>query len=125
MWIDDWQMQCCGTPFAVNSRVSWSTIPVDDHSWYAQFLDPDVAAAITDREEHHSDASRLNQLARLVREIDAVFCRYQDDNSAALPVGGSGELEPRSTADGWEDDDALGIGRSFVGYLVTVDTAID
>jgi hypothetical protein len=24
VWVDGWQMQCCGTPFAVGSQVAWT-----------------------------------------------------------------------------------------------------
>lgn len=26
IWMDDWEMQCCGEPFEVGSRVTWTLV---------------------------------------------------------------------------------------------------
>ncbi len=123
VWVDSWQMQCCGDPFTLDSDVTWSTAAVTDPSWYGDFLDVEVAASITDHEEHHTDDDQnLTSMSGVVRSIDAVFCRYEVVNRAATPVARSGVLEPRSSVDGWEDEEELGVGRTFVGYLVSLDT---
>jgi hypothetical protein len=122
VWVDSWQMQCCGDPFTLDSNVMWSTAAVTGPSWYEDFLDVEVAASITDREEHHSDGRDLTRTSGVVRSIDAVFCRYQVVDRVGTPVAHSGVLEPRTSADGWEDDEEIGVDRSFVGYLVSLDT---
>lgn len=124
VWIDSWQMQCCGDPFAVDSRVSWSTFRVTDPGWFGEFLEADVAASITDYEERHGlgNDRTLERTTGQVLAIDAVFCHYRVVDRAATPIAGSGVLEPRSSVDGWEDEDDTGAGRTFVGYLVSVDT---
>lgn len=125
MWIDDWQMQCCGDPFALDSSVTWSTFPVTDPTWWNEFLDPEVASSITDHEEHHAqDDRKLANVNGVVRSIDAVFCRFRVVDRAATPIAGSGVLEARTPVDGWEEEDEVGVGRSFVGYLVTLDVQV-
>jgi hypothetical protein len=124
VWIDDWQMQCCGDPFAIDSTVSWSTFRVTDTAWFGEFLDAEVAASITDYEERHDlgNDRTLERTSGVVRAVDAVFCRYRIVDRVATPIAATGVLEPRSSVDGWEDEDDMGAGRSFVGYLVTLDT---
>ena len=127
MWIDDWQMQCCGDPFAVGSTMTWSTVPVTDTTGFAVFLDPAVAASITDHEERHPyndhEVNELHEITGVVTSIDAAFCRYVTNNGISEPAAGSGICEPRSqVTNGWESrpgDEEL----SFVGYLVMVETA--
>lgn len=38
VWVDAWQMQCCGDPFAVGSRVAW-TLSEPDREWLASDAD--------------------------------------------------------------------------------------
>ena len=118
-------MQCCGDPFVIGSDVSWSVWPVADSSWYAEFLDPETANSITDHEDHHPDEdAELGQVRGVVLLIDAVFCRYAvGRDGGATPIEGSGFLEPRTSADGWEAEDDLGVGRTFMAYLVNVESA--
>jgi len=116
-------MQCCGDRFAVDSTVSWSAFPVTDPSGYDEFLDAELSASITDHEEHHAiDDQNLATVSGVVRSIDAVFCRYRVADRVATPIARSGVLEPRSSVDGWEAEDEVGFGRTFVGYLVTLES---
>jgi hypothetical protein len=124
VWVDSWQMQCCVDPFEVNSQISWSTATVDDCSWFEEFLDSSIAASITHHEVHHAqDPSLLGVTRGVVRSIDAVYCRYALDGRAASPVPGSGELRPRLSADGWEEEttDDEWVEPRFVGYLVQLE----
>lgn len=121
VWVDDWQMQCCGEPFEVGASIEWTVLPVTDATGYAAFLEPHVVARITDREDHHTDSRELVTMRGVVRSIDAVFCRYRVRGKAAVPVERSGVLEQRRVASGWEADDEVGAGRTFVGYLVALE----
>lgn len=133
VWVDAWQMQCCGEPFDIGSTVTWTTRGDVDRDWLAQVLDTAVVDSITDREEHHGgedEPVELHELHGIVRSIDAVFCRYTapDGDRISVPVGGSGRLEPRTSADGWEHDvdpevpaAEPALGHDFIGYLVDLD----
>lgn len=120
VWVDDWQMQCCGDAFSVGSTVEWSAYPVTDRDWYSGFLDAELVATITDHEEHHSDVSQLARLRGVVESIGAVFCHYRLVGQMATPIAGSGFVEQRDSADGWEMEGELGEGPTFAGYLVMV-----
>jgi hypothetical protein len=121
VWIDSWQMQCCGDEFSVGSMVTWSATPVTDRSWFESFLEQDTAALITHHGEHHSDFVGMVEVQGLVRSIRAVYCRYSVKDRVSHPVARSATVERRESADGWEEEDEFGKGRVFVGYLVKVD----
>jgi hypothetical protein len=125
IWVADWEMQCCGEPFAVGSRVRWRLSPCGR----------DMLGAFHDAEEdqpawyydHHSDEGTRRPVTREgnVRSIRAVRCAYRQRGQVLTPVSGSAELRPVDRATGWEDDhDEGGTGQSelsFVGYLVELD----
>ncbi len=122
IWVDHWQIQCCGDPFSVGRHVKWSVTREVDGDWFAAILDPEVAATVTDAEEHHaSEDMELFTVEGVVRSIRAVYCRYEPapGNAKALfPVRGSGWAEARDSADGWEPSNKDG---EFIGYLVDVE----
>jgi hypothetical protein len=125
VWIDDWQQQCCGQPFAVGSRVSWTLI-APDAEWLAGVLGPDLSTSITHAEEHHGLPGDATATAGTVRSIRAVRCRYARrpgaDSRMHHPVPGSTAVTSIDTADGWErEQDDL----RFVGYLVELETEAD
>jgi hypothetical protein len=117
VWVDDWQMQCCGEPFQVGSAVSWTLIPAD-RDWLARVLGEQTAATIEWSEEHHGDPSpdQLRVQAQVTR-IAAVHARMEPlpGENAYHPV--DGVLSQQTSADG-QDPDAG--DRKFVGYVVTL-----
>ncbi|GAA4905296.1 hypothetical protein GCM10023334_001500 [Nonomuraea thailandensis] len=117
MWVDDWQMQCCGEPFHVGSTVSWTLTPAD-RDWLTQVLGEETAATIDWGEEHHSDPSPgRRQVEARVTGIAAVHARMEPlpGENAYHPV--DGVLSPRTSADGWDPDAG---DLKFVGYVVTL-----
>jgi hypothetical protein len=119
VWVDDWQMQCCGDPFRVGSHVSWSVLDADQQ-WLSEMLGP-AAAEVTVAEEHHASFDGLRTLEGTVTSIRAAHCRYAPepgkDTRFLAPVPGSGTLIDIDSADGWtlSHDDLR-----FTGYVVTV-----
>lgn len=69
VYVEDWQLDCCGEPFAVGSQVSWTLIQ-DECSWIKAIL---ADAPVTQG---------------TVRRIFAVCCQY------ARPAGHRGPQEP-------------------------------
>ena len=123
VWVDAWQMQCCGDPFAVGSRVAW-TLSEPDREWLASVLGDDAARRVTHREEHHGGLpDDTAATVGFVTRIRAVSSGFGPDPSGVgatpvhVPVPGTASVVDVSDADGWhpETDDVR-----FTGYLVDV-----
>ncbi|MFD8885192.1 DUF6578 domain-containing protein [Streptomyces erythrochromogenes] len=118
VWVDDWQMQCCGEDFAPGDVVSWQLLEADPEE-YADVVGGDLAAGIDFHEEHHGEGEGA-PTALEVLTINEVHCRFEVPAGSAErvqhPVPGSAVLVPVEEADGWAQERP---GVRFTGYLVT------
>ncbi len=119
VWVQDWQMQCCGEPFAVGDEVAW-TLRGMDSEWLEEVLDADVARGVNAAEEHHGGVGEDAEVTvGTVVSIEAVHCRYapRPDGHERMfhPVPGSGAVSAVDSADGWTPDRG---DLTFVGYMV-------
>ncbi|WP_166427027.1 DUF6578 domain-containing protein [Nonomuraea mesophila] len=118
VWVDDWQMECCGELFGLGSAVSWTLGPAD-RDWLTRALGEETAATIDWGQEHHSEPSpdQISVEAR-VTHISAVHARYEltPGESAYHPV--EGVLTPQTFADGRPPAEG---DLRFIGYVVTLD----
>ncbi|MFG2098325.1 DUF6578 domain-containing protein [Streptomyces sp. NPDC048612] len=124
VWLDDWQMQCCGDPFDIGSEVSWTLID-PDKEWLADVLGAGTAATVDAAEDHHVDAPEgAAPTVATVTAISAVHCRYAprpgEPEGTRYVVPDSGTLTALTSARRWV---AARDGREFVGYLVGLDVA--
>lgn len=118
VWIDSWQMQCCGDPFRVGQRVEFSTTPVLDREFLDVFLGEQRTAALTDYEDHHDlEDGPMSLLTGTVTSIEAISCRYEPQGRAMHPVADTANVVRCDEATGWETerDDV-----HVVGYVVTL-----
>lgn len=121
IWVDAWQMQCCGEPFSVGSRISW-TLAEADPEWLTSVLG--ISDTVDAAEEHHGGVpDGTPPTEGTVTAISAVHCRHAPapggGQRVLYPVPSSAVLTPILSADGrTRDQDDL----SFVGYLVHVAT---
>ena len=119
VWLDGWQMQCCGEPFSIGGRVSWVLQPAGDPDFAAAVLGRELAGTITHREEHHrEDSETAPRTTGTVRSIRAASCTYAPrpaDGNSWYPVPGSLSLVDKTAADGREPGDDI---VQFVAYLV-------
>jgi hypothetical protein len=76
IWVDDWQIQCCGESFAPGDVVSWHLLEVDPED-YADLLGSDRAAEIDFCEEHHGREDEHAPTRLRVLTITEVHCRYE------------------------------------------------
>jgi hypothetical protein len=119
VWVDNWQMQCCGDPFAVGDEVSWK-LQDRDSEWLEAIIGADLAHGIDKAEEHHEgEGEETTVTVGIVGSIHAVHCRYAPLPGAPenhlFPVPGSGTVTMIRAADGWTaDHDDL----KFAGYVV-------
>lgn len=76
VWVDSWQIQCCGDPIDVGSTVSWTLSSTIDRLFLGSVIG-DQANQITHAEDHHGelpeDAPRTEGT---VQSIFAVFGEY-------------------------------------------------
>ncbi|MET8771453.1 DUF6578 domain-containing protein [Streptomyces sp. NPDC004658] len=143
VYYADWQMECCGTPFAVGDEVAWRLVPAGEE---------DARYGATARVEHHGgpDAETVGR----VRAIELVHQRYTvrtdprvreridralaadrpSDGPVLLPspyttepVPGAHTLEPVAACPRWFEREDPGEGpgprriRRTTGALVTLD----
>jgi hypothetical protein len=114
--VEDWQMQCCGTPFRVGDSVDWIVHKCGKPS------------EVTDRmveyyyEHHSSEWQELFRAEGIVDEIKALFCRLElrpseyGNHSLVNYRVYETAIEVES-ADGWDEDvDGLEFGE----YEVTL-----
>jgi hypothetical protein len=49
VWLEGWEWERCGEPFAVGSEVEWDLVPmtVEGVSWLGEPLSMDTASGIT------------------------------------------------------------------------------
>ncbi|MFF8614618.1 DUF6578 domain-containing protein [Streptomyces sp. NPDC015350] len=125
IWVDDWQIQCCGERFAPGDVVSWTLLEVDPEE-YARVVGSERAAGIDFREEHHGQGEEHAPTSVEVVSIDEVHCRYEVPPGATdkvnHPVPGTTVLVPAEEADGWAKSRPE---LRFAGYLVTARRAAD
>lgn len=123
VWVANWEMQCCGAPFAAGEEVEWGLLAGDDvREWLAEPLGAVVAASITHCEAHHqADDDPQPSLRRgRVESIHAAYWRLAprpgENPQFMHPVADTGVLEQRERVDGWEPE--RDGGPSFQGYIV-------
>ncbi|MEU3607507.1 DUF6578 domain-containing protein [Streptomyces sp. NPDC035033] len=125
IWVDDWQMQCCGKSFAPGDVVSWTLLEVDPED-YADVVGGERADGIDFREEHHGQGGERAPTVVEVVSVVEIHCRYGvvpgATDTANRPVPGTTVLVPVEKADGWAEARP---DVSFTGYLVTVRRAAD
>ncbi|MFI1973667.1 DUF6578 domain-containing protein [Streptomyces wedmorensis] len=125
IWVDDWQMQCCGASFASGDVVSWGLMEVDPED-YADIVGSERATEIDFCEEHHGREGEQVPTRLEVLTIAEVHCRYEVPRGSATnvyqPVSGTTVVVPLKAADGWAEAQP---DVRFVGYLVTARRAAD
>ncbi|MGA5641744.1 DUF6578 domain-containing protein [Streptomyces cinereoruber] len=125
IWIDGWQIQCCGQDFAPGDVVSWTLLEADPAD-YDDIVGGERAEGIDFREEHHGQEEGCVPTSVEVVSIAEVHCRYGalpgSTDKVNRPLPGTAVLVPVEKADGW----AKAVpGVDFAGYLVTARRVMD
>ena len=125
VWVDDWQMTCCGEAFSVGARVTWTLSSQVDTEWLSLVLGARTASSITHVEDHHAEDFHADDQAPVtisatVAAIEAVQCDFapRAGGCATWPVEGSASRLPVAYAPRWVPDDQP---RRFVGWLVELE----
>lgn len=110
VWMDHWQMDCCGVPFRTGSVVSWQLRAPTAIDWLDVVFRSGVSATVDAVEDHHGGGPPTTVT---VLSIATVHCRFDPE-----PVAGSGIMSPVRAAERWIGDDG---DRGFAGFLVRAD----
>ncbi|MER6027893.1 DUF6578 domain-containing protein [Streptomyces sp. NPDC001851] len=146
VFYEDWQMECCGTPFAVGEEVAWKLVAYDAENireglgygaeaWVENHGGPDeetvgrVRAIELVQQEHlaHTDQRALARIRRALadRESEGTVILPSPYSMEAVP--GAYTLEPVDTCPKWFEREEPGSGpgphriRRATGALVTLD----
>jgi hypothetical protein len=125
VWLDGWQMQCCGEPFQVGSVVSWNLTPLTDPIHLPGTLGDD-GARVTHTENHHGPDNPDGTVLTVgtVEAIQKAFCKVApmpgDDSSFSVPVPGSGWRSTRTSASSADGDEGEDDDTHFLGYVVEI-----
>jgi len=119
VWVENWQMQCCGDPFKQGDTVEWTVL-----LWA---FDPpavqDIGQVDYYYENHANGNTDLLRLSGTVTSVQQVFQQYElrhdtmVGRDVRVPVGGYLAITDQA-ADGWVPDREDG---RFSAYLATVD----
>jgi hypothetical protein len=82
VWMDRWQLDCCGEPFQVGSQVCWGLWRDPDVQWLTDALGAEVVPRVDASEERHQLAQSAERTTGTVTWIAEVRCRFE---SAPMP----------------------------------------
>jgi hypothetical protein len=115
--MDAWEMECCGTPFAVGAQVEWEleALPEDSRERFVEGLSSDVAKKLTDVERHHGPWSAGDQpppvrVRGRVKSISSAYRRSTKPRELEAAW-----LEDREEAVRFENEPN---GARFLGYVI-------
>ena len=125
VWVDGWQLQCCGEPFEVGEVVRWTLVERPFEPVLADHTGRREVLLLTHAEEHHGDAPQDTPVTHgRVRRILAVTYEYAQVPGSArtfAPVEASGRTQELWRVDGWESELPPDGPRRFAGYVVDLD----
>ena len=113
IWVEEWQMKCCGDPFKVGDEVTWTA-----EEWRCDMPKIPGVEEIDYNYENHGDDD-VHTICGTVRRIFAVYQTYKlnpADNRYYPDLGKI--IEICGEAIGWEED----MGEySFSAYYVLLE----
>jgi hypothetical protein len=119
VWVQNWQHECCGTPFSVGSTVHW-TLAEPEREYVDSLFHPDLSVEIDYAEDRHmvladEDAPDTVGTVTAIRSVQVRYAPAPDDPKELSPVPGSAALTEvdRSNGDEMRSGD-------FAGYLVEI-----
>lgn len=129
VWIGDWELACCGVPFAVGDEVEWRLTDGGDGAFFADLFPADAAVRPILYDAHDAGPAPTACRARVVA-VDAVAWRYaQAADGTWVPVAGSASRTALGRWPGAPDEAPEAVDPSsgeptLAGYLVEVDLLV-
>ncbi len=123
VWMNRWQLECCGGSFAVGASADWAVgvESAEGPEELLEVLDADWARRVRYREDHHG-VGASGTLTGTVASIDGVTCLIElVDDIARVRVPGSGVV--CSVPDVEAAYPLATDERSLLGWIVGLDGA--
>lgn len=122
VWVDGWQLQCCGEMFRIGDEVRWVAASDPDRRWLAETLGAGLAEQVEFREEHHQVEELGDRAVRLHGRVARIRAATDDANGSRWPPApGTREINDVDTA----YDDLPGDGSEGrpqeIGLIVDLD----
>jgi hypothetical protein len=132
VFVDGWQMHCCGTPFSLGSTVTWDVEKAVNNAWLADLLGETSRRQVTYHQSDHGMTGASFRMVARVLAIEALTYHLEVDPDPKIDVpgrvlkavSGSGRLTVLQAADGRESEPVEPNKSSFAGYIVEIDTTI-
>lgn len=123
VWVSDWEIKCCGAPFALGVAREFSLAPVQDVDWFNNIFGAGSPLLPDMTEELHAEPETpIRTVTARPSRIRLVQVRYAPAPGRGErflePVAGSAELIDLSESAGW---DAENPGFTLAGYLIEID----
>jgi hypothetical protein len=123
IFLENWQHECCGRPFATAEVVTWPLTTDLGRDHLGTMLGSEVSARLTAYVERHSEQVVETRLR--VNAIRAVFCEYAPDPDgehpqALRPVPGTAAFQEMDRVE--HRSESL-LGMHWVGYVVDAEPA--
>jgi hypothetical protein len=114
VWFDSVDMECCGEPFRIGSRVAWELRRNVDARWLTDVLGPGIPVPVDAYVVRHSDEDDVIEPTHgTVVHIRGMY--WQVSGSSAYPVPASGALTEVAEAEQVTPDEG---DLQFAGFLV-------
>ena len=96
VWVDAWQMQCCGDAFIIGSKIEWDIVP------YTFELPPVTEISSIDYYYDAHSAADTQTITGTVTEIYSVYQKYELEPTGKVQIPVAGKLiKCDREADGW------------------------
>lgn len=125
VFYEDWQMECCGRPFAVGDEVGWRLVAYDD----PQVRGEGRYGAQAWVENHGGPRQRTTGRVRAIDLVREEYVEPATGDGGLAPVPGTCSLESVEKCPKWFEqqetvtDAGLRRARRTCGVLVTLDVA--
>lgn len=130
IWISDWEIQCCGSEFAIGDETVWPVSPMDrSDPYWMPILGPELTEALTGSCASHEEEPPP-RMSGTVRRIRTVSCRYAPlappaDQGRSFPVPGTAVIEQIQAIEKWYGTDFDPEVLNFRGWLVDLEVLHD
>lgn len=129
VFVDSWQMRCCGNPFSVGSTATWYIEEMVNEDWLTEMFGDRLGDDVGYHQSDHGMTGPASSMRTVVQSIRAVTHGLELDPNPphGIPgrvyrhVASTGRLTSVTSADGRASDTSELTDTAFAGYIVEVE----